>query len=269
MKNNGTGCAYVTGGASGIGLEMSRRLAGRGWDIVVFDLVSAEQSSARLRGACRGSAGQMRTYTVDVADGEAVHRAFTRAAREVGPPDLVFNSAGIVSAWPFAQQSPEQFERVIRVNLLGSRNVAAAALPLMAEGGLLALVASMAGLIGTYGYTSYAASKFGVVGFAEALRMELAPRGIDVSVICPPEVETPMVVHERTYRSAATAALKRLAGNLSVEYACGEILRGLDRRRFMIVPGRRARLALRLADWTPRWLNHLVADRIVARAEEH
>lgn len=259
------GCAFVTGGASGIGLEMARRFAGRGWDVAMFDLEPGESALARVHDACRGHGQRVRAYGVDVGDGNALCHVFVQAAEEIGRPGLVLNSAGIVCARPFLQQSPEEFERVIRVNLLGSRNAAAAALPLLTQGGHLALVASLAGLIGTYGYSSYAASKFGVVGLAEVLRMELAPQGIDISVICPPEVETPMVVHERTYRPAATTALKRLGGNLSVERACDEILRDLDRRKFMIIPGRRARIVWRLLEWTPRSLNYRVADGIVAR----
>lgn len=88
-------------------------------------------------------------------------------------------------------------QRDVEVNLIGSRNFSAAVLPLMTPGAQLALIASLAGLVPNYGYAAYSASKFGVVGLAGCLRLEYRPKGIDVCVVCPPGVETPMVTEER------------------------------------------------------------------------
>jgi NAD(P)-dependent dehydrogenase (short-subunit alcohol dehydrogenase family) len=258
-------CAYVTGGSSGIGLEMARRCADRGLDVAVFSR-RPERALETLRAARRSKDQRVFAYATDVSDATAVRTAFDRAASDCGPPDLVFNSAGIVSARPFDALPGEEFARVIAVNLVGSRNVAAAAVPLLRPGGTLALVASLAGHVGCYGYAAYAASKFGVIGLAEVLRIELAPRGIAVSVICPPEVETPMVEYERTVRPPQTTAMKQLAGTLPVETACTGILHGLERGRFMIIPGRLARATAALQRYAPRRITQGVADWIVARS---
>lgn len=265
MTVDAAGSAWITGGSSGIGLGMACRYAARGFNLAIFSQ-HPERGLAPIAAACRTAVQRVVAFPLDVTDARAVREAFDHAAAELGRPSLVLNSAGIVSARAFSELSNDEFERVIAVNLLGSRNVAAEAAPRLQAGGRLALVASLAGRVGCYGYAAYASSKFAVIGLAEVLRIELAPQGIHVSVICPPEVETPMVEYERAVRPRQTAALKALAGTLDVDTACNGILRGLDRGRFMIVPGTMARLTAALHRHAPRTVTHAVADWIVARA---
>jgi len=257
---------WITGGGSGIGLALGKRFAARGAHVTVFDMRLRDEAMLELDAARRFSAVPVRSYVMDVADGEQVRRLFNLAAKETGKPDLVFNSAGIVSAIEFDRLSYDEWDRVIRVNLYGSRNVASAALPLLVPGARLALMASLAGIAGGYGYAAYAASKFGVVGLAEVLRVEWKPRGIEVSVICPPEVDTPMVREERKFRPAATSDMKLFAGTLTVDEAADAIVGGLEKGRYMIVPGGKGKMTYLLTKLLPRMLSHRVADSIVARA---
>ncbi len=203
---------YVTGGGSGIGLRLAEMLAARGAHVALFDLRLDDAALRRVEAARTNTERRVCGHLADVADAAAIAEAFRRAAAEIGPPDLVFNSAGISCPKAFPDISQEDFERVVRVNLFGSRNVAAAALPLLRPGGKLVFVASMAAVAPGYGYTAYGSSKAAVFGFAEALRSELAPRGIDVAVVCPPEVATPLVAWSRTVRPAPTERLTRFAG---------------------------------------------------------
>jgi short-subunit dehydrogenase len=147
--------------------------------------------------------------------------------------------------------SAEDFTRVVNINLIGSRNFAAAVLPHMKSGSRLAFVASLAGLISNYSYAAYNASKFGVVGLAGAIRMDCVARGIEVSVICPPEVKTPMVEEELKTMDPITNELKQVAGTLELDTACDEILAGLQKGDFYIIPGFRARMVWRLNRWFP------------------
>jgi short-subunit dehydrogenase len=124
----------------------------------------------------------------------------------------------------------------------------------------------MAAIAPGYGYAAYGASKAGVLAFAEALRSALAPRGIGVCVVCPPEVETPLVAWSRTVRPAATERLTRFAGSLGLDEACDAILRGILDGRFLVIPGRRAKLAYFLSRVLPKRVAHAISDRIVARA---
>ncbi|MFP5383167.1 MAG: SDR family NAD(P)-dependent oxidoreductase [Gammaproteobacteria bacterium] len=257
---------WITGGASGIGLAAARRFAARGAYVTVFDLRISDQIRIDLDNARRFSAIPVRSFVLDVTDGERTARLFSLAAKEGGAPDLVLNSAGITSAGEFERLSYDEWDRVVRVNLYGSRNVASAALPLIKPGGRLALVAALAGVAGGYGYAAYAASKFGVVGLAQVLRLEWKPRGVGVSVICPAEVDTPAAREERKTRPVATSALKLLTGVMTVDDAADEIIDGLARDHYMIVPGRKGRVAYLVAKFLPLRFLHLLADRVVARA---
>jgi NAD(P)-dependent dehydrogenase (short-subunit alcohol dehydrogenase family) len=234
-----TRTTLITGGASGIGQRLAQLLEARGERVVIVD----------------------QALGTDVRDAAAV-----RAVVDEAQPRLVINSAGIQLARPFGELTEEEFRRVVEVNLLGSRNVAAAAWPHLRDGGHLVLVSSLAGLTPLYGYAGYSASKYGVVGLAEVLRIEGRPAGIRVSVVCPPEVETPMVEEERRTMLPATEALKGFAGTLDVDTAAREILAGIDRGAFMIVPGRRGRATRLLTRLAPQRIAHAIADRAIARA---
>ena len=133
------------------------------------------------------------------------------------------------------------------------------------RGGRLVLTASLAGLVTNYGYSSYSASKFGVIALADVLRMELRPRGIAVSVVAPPEVETPMVLEERRSAPGATTRLKLLAGSLPLDPAAKAILAGIDRGEFLIIPSRRAKMAALLPRVLPRPLLHAIVDQVIRR----
>lgn len=265
MDYNGKN-VWITGGASGIGMAAGQRFAARGAHVTVFDLRLRDEALAALDQARRFSARPVTGYSLDVSDAEQVRRQFEAAAREQGAPALVFNCAGILSAVEFERLGFDEWDRVIRVNLYGSRNVAAAALPLLAPGTRLALMASLAGIAGGYGYAAYAASKFGVVGLAEVLRVEWKPRGVEVSVVCPPEVETPMVQEERRFRPAATGDMKLFAGSLALDEAADEIVAGLVDGQYLVVPGSRGKLTYLMTKFLPRGVTQRVADTIVARA---
>jgi 3-dehydrosphinganine reductase len=99
------------------------------------------------------------------------------------------------------------------------------------------MISSGAALLGIYGYTAYAPSKFAVRGFAEALRSELAPDGIAVSVVYPPDTDTPQFREEVRLRPEPTSRVAGTAGVLSADRVAEAILRGIRRGRFAIAPG--------------------------------
>jgi len=252
----------VTGAGSGLGLRLAELYAERGHALIALDVAFSAQARDRLGRAT----ARLHTEDVDVRDGAAVEAAVARGIEALGTPGVAVNCAGVQDAARFEDLSEDAFRRVVDINLVGSRNVAAAVLPRLGRGGHLVLIASMAGLVANYGYAAYAASKYGVVGLGQVLRIEQRPRGVDVSVVCPPEVETPMVDEERRTMLPATRALKGMAGTLELEPAVREILRGIDRRRAVIVPGRAARRTLLLTRLLPRRVVNAVTDGIVRRA---
>jgi NAD(P)-dependent dehydrogenase (short-subunit alcohol dehydrogenase family) len=255
---------FITGGASGIGLKVAEIFAERGARVAIFDL---EPGAEVLRRVDRASASTFATagYRVDVTDAASVGAVFRQAAAEMAPPDVVFHSAGIGGfSRRFEEFPADRFEQLVRVNLFGTRNVAAAVLPLMRPGGKLALVASLAGLVAAYGQAGYAASKHGVVGLASVLRVEYKPKGIDVCVICPPEIDTPMVRDERRTRPPETTVMKMFAGIVDLDEGCRYMIDRVLRGQFLIIPGRRARLAWMMQKLLPRAVSNALADRMVA-----
>lgn len=254
--------ALISGGGSGIGLRIATVLRSSGTAVAILDRRIGEEVR---NWAEAGDGAPATVHGVDVTDGEALSATVAEAVATIGAPALAINSAGVQASAAFEQLSEERFRSVIDINLIGSRNFAAAVLPLLEPGAKLALIASLAGLVPNYGYAAYSSSKFGVIGLAGCLRLEYKPKRIDVRVICPPEVETPMVDEERLSGDAIGLELKKFSGTLELDDACEQILAGLAGRRWMIVPGRKGRMTRRLAQFTPglmRW----TSDRMVRQA---
>jgi NAD(P)-dependent dehydrogenase (short-subunit alcohol dehydrogenase family) len=256
---------YLSGGGSGIGLGIATALIAEGCSIAIFDLQMPDETLARLQQACNVKRQSVRFYAADVTDPQAMDLAMADARTQQGVADLAFNCAGMMRNAVFTELPYETFERVIRVNLLGSRNFAASALKHLATQGHLVFMASLAGIVGSYTQSAYAASKFGVVGLAEVLRAEQKLSGIDVSVVCPGEIQTPLLDYERQHGSDVTRELNSVAGVLTVDEAVAGILRGIQRRQFMITPGFKAKVIRAIArkcSSLQRW----IVDRNLAKS---
>ena len=240
--------SIITGGGSGLGLGLGLRLLRRGGNLSVLDLAVGEQARKQLDEAAKTGGGQWSFHLVDITDEHGLQNTVRLAIEKLGPLDLAMNSAGIINNKAFAALTSAEFRKVIEVNLFGSFNFAKAVMPHLSSNGRLALVASMAGLISNYGYTAYGTSKFGVVGLATTLRYEYEALGVGITCICPPEVKTPMVAHERGKGNAdpISLALKDFAGSVELDEACDAMLAGIDAGDFLVVPGLRSKLTLQL-----------------------
>jgi len=181
--------AFITGGASGIGLGIAEALAARGLAVTIADI--NEDSLAEVT-ARRGNS--FRGVVLDVRDREAWARAKADAEAASGPVDVLVCNAGISpNGRPFAEMDPESFDRILAINLVGVANgIFAFAADLQARGkGHIVVTSSQAGLITTVpGVGAYSVAKFGVTALGEQLRRELAPHGVGVTVLCPGYVPT-------------------------------------------------------------------------------
>mgnify|MGYP001819404884 CR=1 FL=1 len=257
---------FVTGGMSGLGQALAAQYLQLGANVAIFDL-EVKQDVLRELEDHRQNVGQtIVAYEASVTDMEALISAVEQALAVIGTPQLAINCAGIQRAQPFGELPRDDFEMAVQVNLFGSRNFAAAVLPHMGEGSRLALVSSMAGFAANYSYAAYCASKFGVVGLGRVLRLECKPRGIDVSLICPPEVDTPMVVDEMKNMHPASRALKDLGGSLSLDEAIRGILAGLDAGKNVIIPGRKAKVTYFCNRYLPDFIMNPLVDWVVRSA---
>ncbi len=257
---------FVTGGASGIGKTLAELYIKKGYSVALFDLNPGRKEVLELRSLCGNKAQKIAGYRVDVKRASEVKKAVNRAVIEIGIPSRAINCAGIQRAFVFEELNDKDYRSVIETNLFGSLNFAAAVLPHMKDGAKLAFISSLAGIVTNYTYAAYSSSKFGVVGLAGVLRIELKLRGIGVSVICPPEIITPMVEKELITMHHVTRKLKDFAGTIPLEKACISIYRDLERGKFLIIPGFKAKLTYLLNKLLPVFIKNSITDRIVKKA---
>ncbi|MBP7603296.1 MAG: SDR family oxidoreductase [Spirochaetes bacterium] len=269
MKDLSNRTVYITGGSSGIGLATAGLLAERGANIVIFardekKMKRAVKEIEKRRPDRSRTVGMM---TMDVSNPRDVARAIDRAVKSFGAPDVLIASAGIGAADVFENIPARTFDALMKTNVYGVRETVAAALPHMkGRGGHMVLVSSEAGLIGMYGYTAYAASKYAVVGLAECLRAEFRRHKITVSVVCPPEVKTPFLEWETATIPPETRMVKSFAGLLTPEVVARATVRGIRRGKFLIIPGVMARLLYFFHRLTNGWATRVPSDAIAAFA---
>jgi len=184
--------AIVTGGASGIGLAISQRLARDGAKVAVFDL-DPEQAEQAAKGI-REAGGEAIACVVDVSDRSQVDEAVERTRSTLGPVLVLVNVAGKDGFDRFIDISTEVWERIIAVNLTGTFHCTQAALPdmLAAKWGRIVNISSSSAQTGAVLMSHYASSKAGMIGLTKSLALELAPLGITVNTIPPGSIDTPM-----------------------------------------------------------------------------
>ena len=257
--------AFITGGSSGIGLELARKLFSYGANLTLIARNSAKLEDARRDiEPYRVSPGQFIRYlSVDVSNGADLSRVIPQAMKESGVPDILINSAGIACCDYFENISFDTFDAVIKTNLYGTRNMIAEVLPGMKKkGGHIVIISSAAGLLGMYGYTAYGTSKFALTGFAECLRGELKQQGIHLTVVCPPEVNTPILLEEMKTMPSEIRTLKKMAGQLKPDFVAERVLQAVARKKYMVVPGFRAKWLWYTQRLTPA-LFRLSSDMII------
>jgi 2-hydroxycyclohexanecarboxyl-CoA dehydrogenase len=183
--------ALVTGGASGIGAAIARRLAAEGADVTIGDinLEAATEVAGEISGL---------SIELDVTDLGSAQAAVDSAG---APIDILINNAGTDEFGFFTQTTPEQWEKVIGVNLRGVLNCTYAALPGMQEAGYgrIVNIASEAGRVGSKGSAVYSAAKAGVIGFTKVMAREGARFGITANAIAPGPIETPLLMQAKEF----------------------------------------------------------------------
>lgn len=176
--------AVVTGAAQGFGAAISRRLAEAGAAVTVAD--ANGEGAARTAAALLADGGKAQGHQVDVSDQDRVAELFSSLPEA---PDIVVNNAGVFSNYMAMAMPADEFDRIMRVNVLGSFLCAQAAARAMVDAGRPGSIINIASVDALHpsaeGLAHYTTSKHAVAGLTRTLAMELAPRGIRVNAVCP------------------------------------------------------------------------------------
>ncbi len=231
---------FITGGSSGIGLELGRQaaIAGARVSLVARDPGKLAAARDAIRGAVPAGAVVV-TVSADVAVEAEILAALQSAEKVHGPVDVLITSAGVARPGYFEEVPVSVFERTMAVNYFGTLYPLKAVVPAMRQRGrgAVVLISSGAGLVGLFGYTPYAPSKFALRGLAEALRAELKPTGVSVTIVYPPDTDTPQLAEENLTKPVETKALTAGGGLWTAEAVARVTLDGVQRGRFAITPG--------------------------------
>ncbi|MBI2934932.1 MAG: SDR family oxidoreductase, partial [Chloroflexi bacterium] len=243
----------ITGGSSGIGLETARVLSRHGAHVWLMARNKDRMESAldQVRRACCNPDQHCGSVVADVADYDQAQRAVACVTEECGSPEILINSAGVVHPGLFHDTEIDIARRLMEVNYLGTVHMTRACLSSMiARGqGHIVNISSVYGFIGGYGYAAYCASKFAIRGFTDALRAELRPLGIAVSIVFPQNTRTPQLDYEDKLKPDVVRALDTTRV-MNVDEVARAIVNGIRRRRYIIIPGSEGRLLFWLSGFS-------------------
>ncbi|MFD7997464.1 SDR family NAD(P)-dependent oxidoreductase [Streptomyces mexicanus] len=212
--------ALVTGASSGIGAATARRLAQEGASVAL--VARRTDHLAEVVAAIESEGGTAQAITSDITTAAAAHEAVEQAVAAFGRLDTVVNNAGAMLVGPFADAPEGEWERMVDINVMGLLYVTKAALPHLIKSAEqeprrtadLVNISSSAGRVARPGTAVYNLTKFGVNGFSEALRQEMQPLRVRVSVVEPGTVDTELASHTREELRAGveaqTQAIERL-----------------------------------------------------------
>lgn len=247
--------ALITGAGSGLGRALAHRYARAGHDIAVVDLDRARAEAVVAELGAHG--GAHFALVADVGDDAAVESLRDRVRAHWDGFDLLINNAGVATAGSVADSSLDDWRWVHNIDLLGVVRGMKAFAPMFQQQrrGHVLSTASFAGLAGAPNIASYGVAKAAVVALSEALRAEMEPFGVRVSVICPSFFKTNLMDSARCADKRMSAAATRLMERAreSADDIADYVFRAQQRGQFLIIPTAPERLHWRLKRWFPEF----------------
>ena len=265
----------ITGASDGIGAEMARQIAQAEGSAAALVLAARNQDRLEAVAAqCRALGASALAVPTNVSEEQQCRALVAQAVQALGGIDALVNNAGVSAQALFGdvkEQDLHWYQQLMTVNLWGSVWCTHAALPhLKASRGRVVAVSSLAGLFGVPGRTAYSATKFAMTGFFEALRLELQPAGVSVTIAFPGVVATRIRYHGLNAKGepAGVSGLKE-SGAMSVAECAALIVRGMNRRQREVVMTRDARLARFVRLIAPRLIDKVALSKLNDEARPH
>ena len=271
MKSFKNKSVLITGGSSGIGFALAKELVSEGshvW-ILARDQERLDSALANLKSLKIDDSQKLGTIKLDVTDPTEVSLLLKAWTMQNGAPDLLINSAGVAHPGYFQELDLDIFHWMMDVNYFGTVNIIKAVIPDMISrgSGYIVNLSSQAGFIGVFGYTAYGASKYAVRGFSDALRAEMKPLGIDLSIVFPPDTDTPQLAYEEQFKPFETEVIAGSSNTMPAEKVAHIILSGVKRNKYMIIPGIEGKLFYRLTSILKN-LTYTIMDMMVKSAQK-
>ena len=259
--------AIVTGGSSGIGLAIVRRLVEEGARVSVIALDDGYMAALAV-GPPEGR-HPVHLVAADVADRNQVQAAIAGCVETHGPGDILITSAGIVRPGYFEDLPIEEFEREMGVNYFGTLYAIKAVVPAMIERqrGSIVCISSSAGVLGVFGYSAYGPTKYAVRGLCDIIRNELRPHHIGVTCVFPSDVDTPQLAGEEPLKPDELRAVSGTVKPIPPEQVAAVVLKGIKRRKAVIYPELQTRAVARISGTAPGFTRFYL-NRVVARARK-
>lgn len=267
MKDFTNKNAYITGGSSGIGLAIVEQLLSLGANALLISRKIEKLENAKTRlSSLKKDDQKLEILSLDVSDNSSVKEKLYQAIESFGEPDVLINCAGLAIPRHFEDIQYDQFEFIMKTNLHGVWNMTHALIPYLKERkGYVVNVSSIAGFIGVFGYTDYCASKFAIIGLSEALRSEYDRFGVKISVLCPPDTDTPAFEEENKTKPEETKAISENAKLMQPETVAKALINGMKKEQFMIIPGFDGKLAYTVKRAAPG-LVHIMLQNDIKKA---
>jgi 3-dehydrosphinganine reductase len=231
----------VTGGSSGIGKATAILLAKWAAHVCILarDAAKLEASLKEIRANAKDPDQKFMSVSVDVSNRTQIRGVTPEVVGHLGGIDVLINCAGITWTGYVHNIPDEVWDSMIQVDFMGTVNAVRAFLPYFMEQkhGNIANVSSVVGYMGVFGYAAYGSAKYAVVGFSECLRQDLLPYNVNVTVIYPPDTDTPQWHEENKIKPPETKALSGSIRVMPAEQVALSLLKGIARGAFNIVPG--------------------------------
>ncbi|MDD2522857.1 MAG: SDR family oxidoreductase [Anaerolineaceae bacterium] len=259
----------ITGGSSGIGFAIAKALVQMDAHIILLARDYENLKIAKTAILEKYPKAKVKIVPVDVTDETTLDVLYGKYMRNHALPDILINCAGVARPGYVQELPAEVFRWTMDIDYHGTVNTVKLLLPGMIErgSGHIINVSSIAGVIGIFGYTAYCGAKFAVKGFSDALRSEMKPKGIRVSVLYPPDTDTPQLASENQYKPEETRAISGAAKPISPDWVAQYTLKAAAHGKYAIVPGFEAKIMYFAGTSLGNWI-YPIMDFLVRSASK-